>query len=128
MPCPECIFVATLHYELFKLWNYLHNTYCWCNFWSNLGIFYPPGAIYRVTPPTVLQLIWKKCHHALHWIYFCGYFVLPNGPNWWVIVILNTFGVIFDQLSPNNTNIWGHFLWHLTPEVPIHREPPTGLQ
>jgi hypothetical protein len=63
--------------------------------------------------PAVFQLIFKKYHHALSWMYFCGYFALSNGPNWEVIWIIPIFGVIFGQ----NLGIW-------PPAVTIYRVTP----
>jgi hypothetical protein len=66
-------------------------------FGPNLGIWPSPGVtIYRDTP-TVWPLILKKSHHALSWMYFCGYFSLSNGANWEVICIIPIFGIIFSQ-------------------------------
>jgi hypothetical protein len=65
-------------------------------FGQHLGIWPPGVTIYMVTP-TVWQLILKKYHHALSWMYFCGYFALSNGPNWDVIWIIPIFGVGFGQ-------------------------------
>jgi hypothetical protein len=83
------------------LGSYFHNTNIWGHFSSTFWYLTPGVTIYRVTP-TVLQLILKKCHHALSWMYYCGYFALTNGPNWEVIWIIPIFGVIFCQ----NLGIW----------------------
>ena len=49
----------------------------------------------------------------MSWIYFHGYFVLSNGPNWGVICIIPIFGVVFGQ----NLGIW-------PPGVPIYATTP----
>ena len=117
MPCPECIFVATLHDELFKLWNYLHNTYCWCHFWSNLGIFDPRGPYIGLPPhcfainleeiPSCFALnifLWLLCitkwtklvsYCHIEYLYL-GSFLVNYPP------IIPIFGVIFGQ----NCGIW----------------------
>jgi hypothetical protein len=95
------------------LWSYLHNTKIWGHFWSTFGYLPPPMVtIYRVTP-TVLQFILNKYHHALYWMYFCGYFALSNAQNCEVICIIPIFGVIFGQ----NLGIW-------PPGVTIYRVTP----
>ena len=76
---------------------------------QNLGIW-PPGVPKYRAIPTVFKWILKKYHHALFWMYFCGYFLLSNGPNLGVICIIPVFGVVFCQ----NLGIW-------PPEVPIYR-------
>jgi hypothetical protein len=76
-------------------------------------VFDPPGLPYIGLTPTVLQLILKKYHHALSWMYFCGYFALSNGPNWEVICIIPIFGSIFGQ----KLGIW-------PPGVTIYRVNP----
>ena len=64
---------------------------------------------YRATP-TVFQLILNKYLHALFWMYFCGSFLLSNGPNLGVICVITVFGVILGQ----NWGIW-------PPGVPLYR-------
>ena len=66
-----------------------------------MGIW-PPGSPCIGLPPAVLQLILKKYHHALSWMYICGYFTLSNGPNREVIWIIQIFWLIFGQ----NVGIW----------------------
>jgi hypothetical protein len=78
-----------------------------------IWVFDPLGWPYIGLPHTVLQLILKKYHHLLSWMYFCGYFVLSNGPNWSIIYIIPIFGVISGQ----NLGIW-------PPGVTIYRVTP----
>ncbi len=83
-----------------------------------MWVFDPPGRSYIELPLNILQLILKKYHHALSWMYFCGYFALRNGPNWEVIFIIAIFGDIFGQnlgISP-------------PPGCPYIWLPPTVLQ
>jgi hypothetical protein len=81
-------------------------------FGQNVGIW-PPGVTCIGLPPTVLQLISKKYHHALSRMYIFGYFVLSNGLNWKFIWIIPKFVVIFGQ----NMGIW-------PPGVPMYRVTP----
>ena len=75
--------------------------------------FDPPGSPYMVLPPTVMQLILNKYHHAFSWMYICGYFALSNGPNREVLWIIPIFVVIFDQ----NVGFWppGVSMYGITP-------------
>ena len=82
------------------------------NFGQNVG-FWPPGSPYMVLPPTVMQLILNKYHHALSWVYICGCFALSNCPNREVLWIIPIFGVFFGQ----NMGIW-------PPGVPIYMVSP----
>jgi hypothetical protein len=86
-------------------------------FLVKIWVFEPPGWPYIGIPPTVSQLILKKYHYALSWMYFCGYFSLSNGPIWEVICIIPIFQVIFGQ----NLCIW-------PPGVTIYRDTPTVSQ
>ena len=84
-------------------------------FCQSVGIWPPGVSMYRVTP-TVMQLILKEYHHALSWMYICGYSALSNSPNresLWIIPIL---GVIFGQ----NMGIG-------PPGVPIYWVTPCGF-
>ena len=47
--------------------------------------------------PTVMQLILKIKHQGLTLMYFCGHFVLFNGPNREDFSIISIFGAIFGQ-------------------------------
>ena len=47
----------------------------WVIFVQNLDIWPPVVPIYRATPQC-FPIILKKWHHALFWMYFCGYFLL----------------------------------------------------
>ena len=72
--------------------------------------FWPSGSLNIGLPPTVFQLILNKYLHALFRMYFCGYFLLSNGPNLVVICVITVFGVILGQ----NWGIW-------PPGVPLYR-------
>ena len=75
--------------------------------------FDPPGSACIGLPPTVMQLILKKYHHTLSWMYICDCFALSNGSNREVLWIIPIFGVLFGQ----NMGIW-------PPGVPIYRVTP----
>ena len=81
----------------FKREVILDNTKIWGHFWLKFGYFAPPGSPCIALPPTVMQLILKKYHHALSWMYICGCFALSNGPNKEVLWIIPIFLVIFGQ-------------------------------
>jgi hypothetical protein len=87
------------------------------SFLVKIWVFDPPGWPYIGLPTTVLQIILKKEHHALSWMYFCGYFTLSNGPNWEVICIRPIFGFILGKK-------WVFDL----PRWPYIGLPPTVLQ
>ena len=53
-------------------------------------------------------------------MYFCGYFTLPNGPNWEVIGIIPIFGVIVTEIWVFNT-LGDHileYMGHITKITP----------
>jgi hypothetical protein len=102
MLCPECIFVVTLHYQMVQIGKLFEEYQYLGSFLVKIWVFDTLGWPYIGLPLTVLQLILKKYHHALSWMYFCGYVALSNGANWEVIWIIPIFGVIFGQ----NLGIW----------------------
>ena len=72
--------------------TYLDNTNIWGHFWTKCAYLPNPRVpMYRATHP-VVQLILKKYHLPLSWMYICGYFALSNGPNKEVLSILPIFG------------------------------------
>ena len=83
------------------------------SFLVKMWAFDPPGSTRIGLLPTVMAFISKKYHHALSWVYICGYFVLSNGPNREVLWIIPISGVIFGQ----NVGFW-------PPEVLIYRVTP----
>ena len=52
--------------------------------------------IYRV-PPNYYAIDIEDIVSRFNLIVFCGYYVLPNGPNWEDFSIISVFGVIFGQ-------------------------------
>ena len=113
MCCSECIFVVTFYYQMGQIWElfayYLYLGSYFVKFW----VFDPLGCPYIGLPSTVLQLILKKYHHTLSWMYFCGYLAWSNGSNCEVICITSIFGVIF-----------GSKFGFLTIGVPKYRATP----
>ena len=112
---PRCVVLGVFLWSLCiirwaKSGSHLHNNNIWGYFWSKFGHSIP-GWPYIRLPYTVWQFILKEYHHALSYIYFCGYFALSNGPNWKVICILPIFAV----------NIWVFDL----PDWPYIGLPPT---
>ena len=77
--CPKCIFVATLYHrmgqigELFECYLYLRS------FLVKIWEFDPLGGQYRRSLPTGLQLILKKYHNVLSWMYFVVTLYYPMG-------------------------------------------------
>ncbi len=49
-------------------------------------------------------------------MHFCGYFALPNGPNWKVLGIIPIFGILFCQ--------FGHLSPPRPPRVTVYRVTP----
>ena len=64
------------------------------SFFVKKWVFHPEVPIHKFTPHCFSI---KKYHHALSWMYFCGYFVLSNDSNWEFICIIPIFEVIFGQ-------------------------------
>ena len=83
------------------------------SFFVKLCIFDPPGSACIGLLPTVMQLILKKYHHSLSWMYICDCFALSNGSNREVLWIIPVFGVLFGQ----NMGIWppGVHIYRVTP-------------
>ena len=78
------------------------------------GFWHPGISKYGITPHCY-AIILKRYHHALSWMFICGYFALSKCPNREVLWIIPIFLVIFGQ----NVRFWppGDSMFVIIPSV-----------